>query len=145
MPITESAYIKLVPASEIQEITLEEVKQYFHYYKGITSKTGEQLGWEYGEYAFPYELKEAPGSEGEWFYLSSDKENYQFIAVAVGQEALNQGEGEERQPYIQISLSQFSSFGDKSKANEFCKFLAKKVKGELHLFNKRIMYFYPRK
>lgn len=140
MPITESAYIKLVPASAVQEITLEEVKEYFRYYKGITSKTGEQLDWEYGEYAFPYELKEAPESEGDWFYLSSDKENYQFIAVAVGQET-----SEEKHSYIQISLSHFSSFGDKSKANEFCKFLAKKVKGELHLFNKRIMYFYPRK
>ncbi|EIJ81661.1 hypothetical protein PB1_01930 [Bacillus methanolicus PB1] len=49
------------------------------------------------------------------------------------------------QTYIQITLPESSTFGDKGKANEFCKLFAKKLQGELHLFNGRIMYYYPRK
>ncbi|MFS0861322.1 DUF1885 family protein [Fredinandcohnia sp. 179-A 10B2 NHS] len=140
-----NAYIKLVPASTSQSITLEEVKDLFTYYKEITSKTGQQLSWEYGSAAFPYLIKEVD-TVNNWLYLKSDDPVYNAIVVGVGTEEIEDEDGSTReQSYIQVTLPQVSTFGDKGKANEFCKYLAKKVEGELHLFNGRIMYFYKRK
>lgn len=144
--MTVNAYIKLVPSSAKQTITIEEVKELFHYYKNITSKTGTQLDWQYEDAAFPYEIKETEEGKGKWFYLHSDHERYNVILLGIDKETVRNEEGEEReQMYIQVSLPDQATHGDKGKANEFCKFLAKKLQGELHLFNKRIMYFYPRK
>jgi hypothetical protein len=144
--MAENAYIKLVPASVKQSITTDEIKDFFHYYKGITTKAGEQIHWDYINSAFPYILKETTEGKGKWFYLSSSKEGYFTILIGVDQEAIRAEDGTEtEQTYIQITLPERSTAGDKGKANEFCKFLAKKLKGELHLFNGRIMYFYPRK
>lgn len=144
--MAKSAYIKLVPASAKQNITTDELKDYFEYYKTITAKTGDLINWEYEGSAFPYELKEKDTSKGKWFYLSSSKDRYYAILVGIDHETIRNEEGiETEQAYIQISLSENSTIGDKGKANEFSKFLAKKLNGELHLFNKRIMYFYPRK
>ena len=56
--LAENAYIKLVPASAQQSITVEEIKELFQYYKNITGKTANQLNWEYDSSAFPYEIKE---------------------------------------------------------------------------------------
>lgn len=58
MMMAENAFIKLVPSSAQQTITVEEVKELLSYYKNITSKTGNQVDWEYGDSAFPYEVKE---------------------------------------------------------------------------------------
>lgn len=144
--MAESAYIKLVPASATQSISIEEVKELFHYYKNITTKTGVQLDWQYENAAFPYEIKETEEGKGKWFYLQSKHERYNVILIGVDTEAVRTEAGEEiEQAYIQVTLPEQSTFGDKGKANEFCKFLAKKLQGELHLFNDRIMYFYPRK
>ncbi|WP_019242464.1 MULTISPECIES: DUF1885 family protein [Bacillus] len=145
MNVTESAYIKLVPSSTKQIITLDEIKDILHYYKEITSKTGTQLDWDYGDYAFPYEIKETEEGNSQWFYLSSTKDRYNIIIMAVGQELINEDNQERIQSYIQVSLVNSSTYGDKSKANEFCKFISKKLKGELHLFNEKIIYHYPRK
>ena len=43
--MAENAFIKLVPSSAKQTITIDEVKEFFHYYKEITKKTGDQLDW----------------------------------------------------------------------------------------------------
>ncbi|WLR52166.1 DUF1885 family protein [Bacillus tianshenii] len=138
-----SAYIKLVPGSKQQEITLEEVKDLFYYYKDITSKTGKQLSWKYDGAAFPYEMKQKPEAKGQWFYLKGIEDRYEYILVGVGTEETT---GEEPPlSYIQVALPDESTHGDKGKANEFCKFLAKKLEGELHLFNDRVMYYYKRK
>jgi len=51
----------------------------------------------------------------------------------------------EKENYIQVTLTPESTHGDKGKANEFCKYLAKQYKAELHLFNGRVMYYNPRK
>lgn len=140
------AYIKLVPSSAKENITIDEVKELFHYYKEITSKTGTQVDWKYNEAAFPYEIKEPPEGQGKWFYLHSDQDRYHAILLGVDKEIIRHEDQPERvQTYIQITLPDASTFGDKGKANEFCKYLAKKLQGELHLFNGRIMYFYPRK
>jgi hypothetical protein len=137
------AYIKLVSASKKKTITLSEVKELFQYYQDITKKTGEQLGWSYAEAAFPYTIVET--DEG-WFYLKGKSDRYRTIIVGVGQEQIpNEDTGEmEEQTFIQITLPQGATHGDKGKANEFCKFLAKKLEGELHLFNGRVMYYYKR-
>ncbi|MDQ0155855.1 DUF1885 family protein [Robertmurraya andreesenii] len=141
-----NAYIKLVPESEKESVTTEDVIELFHYYKDITGKTGMQVDWEYKEASFPYEIIEKPEGKGKWFYLKSHENNYNIILLGVDKEKLTDDDGTEReQAYIQITLPETSTFGDKGKANEFCKFLAKKLKGELHLFNGRIMYYYPRK
>ncbi|MEH7234895.1 DUF1885 family protein [Bacillus sp. JJ1562] len=141
----ENAYIKLVTASNVQHISLDDVKDLFSYYKEITGKTGRQLDWHYDTAAFPYQIKET-NQENSWFYLKSDQQKYNAIVVGVGQEEKKDKIGENlEQSYIQVTLPQSSTAGDKGKANEFCKFLAKKLEGELHLFNGRIMYFYKRK
>lgn len=143
MPISQNAYIKLTPHSTQQSISIEEVKQLLLYFKELTSKTGEQLAWNYNDYSFPYEIKETDEGKNQWFYLSSQNERYQIIVLGVDEEYI---EAEDRnQSYIQVSLLDESTFGDKSKANEYCKFLSKKLQGELHLFNERIIYHYPRK
>lgn len=144
--MAENAYIKLVPSSGKQEISVEELKELFHYYKDITSKTGEQLDWKFDNAAFPYEIKETEEGKGNWFYLHSNHDRYFAILIGVDKEIVMDENGESReQSYVQITLPEQSTFGDKGKANEFCKYLAKKLQGELHLFNGRIMYFNPRK
>lgn len=140
--MAENAYIKLVPSSLKQTVTVDEVKDLFQYYKEITAKTGDQLNWKYEYSSFPYEIKETDEGKGKWFYLSSNNDRYNAILVGVDQEMQN---AETPQTYIQITLPEESTYGDKGKANEFCKFLAKKLQGELQLFNGRIMYYYPRK
>jgi hypothetical protein len=146
MMMAKNAYIKLVPSSVKQTVTIDEVKELFYYYKDITTKTGNQVDWQFSNSALPYEIKETEEGKGKWFYLHSDHEGYYAILVGVDQETLQDENGEEKQQfYIQVSLPEQATFGDKGKANEFCKFLAKKYKGELHLFNERIMYYYPRK
>jgi hypothetical protein len=144
--MAQDAFIKLVPASAQQTITIDEVKNLFAYYKEITRKTGKQLNWEYDQYAFPYEIKEQPNSDGNLFYLSGTQDRYYAILVGVDREVVRNEDGSElEQTYIQFTLPENCSVGDKNKAIEFCKFLAKKLKGELQLFNGRVMYFYPRK
>nr|WP_263328663.1 DUF1885 family protein [Neobacillus sp. Marseille-Q6967] len=144
--MAENAFIKLVPSSAKQSITVEELKELFYYYKNITGKTGDQVNWSYGNSAFPYEIKETDEGKGTWFYLHSNHERYYAILIGVDRETVRDEDGTEReQTYIQVTLPEQSTFGDKGKANEFCKFLAKKLQAELHLFNERVMYFYPRK
>lgn len=144
--MAKNAFIKLVPSSAKQDVSIEDVKELFYYYKDITGKTGDQLDWQFENSAFPYEIKEKEEGKGKWFYLHSNHDRYYAILIGVDKETVLEENGEEsEQTYIQITLPEQSTFGDKGKANEFCKFLAKKLQGELHLFNERIMYFYPRK
>jgi len=140
------AYIKLVQTSAKRTITLGEVKDLFHYYKEITRKTGEQLGWSYADAAFPYTIIETSEGKDQWFYLKGENPRYQTIVVGVGREQIMDETSEEihEQWFIQVTLPHGATHGDKGKANEFCKFLAKKLEGELHLFNGRVMYYYKR-
>ncbi|USK51481.1 DUF1885 family protein [Bacillus sp. CMF12] len=141
-----NSFIKLVPSSVKENISTEELKELFLYYKDITGKTGSQIKWEYNDAAFPYEIKEKPEAKGTWFYLYSEHDRYNAILLGINKELVREDDGSEReQAYIQVTLPEGATFGDKGKANELCKFLAKKLQGELHLFNGRIMYFYNRK
>ncbi|ANC76720.1 hypothetical protein ABE65_007860 [Fictibacillus phosphorivorans] len=140
--MSQSAYVKLVPASIQQVITIDELKDLLLYYRSITTKTGEQLSWEYAEAAFPYTIEEKEEAKGKWFYLKGlDQRKNKYILVGIGKEVDTDNE----QHYIQFTLTDISTHGDKGKANEFCKFIASKLKGELHLFNGRVMYYYPKK
>lgn len=144
--MTINAYIKLVPSSIKQTITVEELKDLFEYYKQITSKTASQINWTYEQAAFPYEMKEQSIDHHHGIYLFAQNERYREIFITIEQETItNEDLTESLQTQIQVTLSSRSTYGDKGKANEFCKFLAKKLQGELHLFNGRIMYYYRRK
>jgi hypothetical protein len=139
--MSQSAYIKLVVGSERSSITLDEVKELLYTYTEQTSKTGEQLDWSYAEAAFPYTLEAKPGSEDQWFYLKGIHPSYKYLIFGVGTESRE----DQEVPYIQLVLPDNCTHGDKSKGNELCKYLGRKLKAELHLFNGRIMYFNPRK
>lgn len=138
--LPQSAYIKLVEDSTQQTVTLEEVKRMFERYIEQTGYTGQQLGWDYTGAAFPYTIEERPEGEGKWFYLKGkDPDVYKGLYVAIGTEPVDDCH------YIQIILPDQASHGDKSKGNEFCRYLAKKFQAELRMFNGRVMYFYPQK
>ncbi|CAH0257014.1 MULTISPECIES: DUF1885 family protein [Peribacillus] len=144
--MTENAYIKLVPESVKGTVTIEDVKELLNYYQMITAKTGKQLDWDYDKKAFPYEMKEPEKMKDKVIYLQSKEDRYHMILIGVDQEVVKDEDGSERiQSYIQFTLPETATFGDKGKANELCKFLAKKLRAQLHLFNKRVMYYYPRK
>ncbi|MBO0997037.1 DUF1885 family protein [Bacillus sp. SD075] len=144
--MTENAYIKLVPESAKGTVTIEDVKELLNYYQMITAKTGKQLDWDYDKKAFPYEMKEPERMKDKAIYLQSKEDRYHMILIGVDQEVVKDEDGSERiQSYIQFTLPETATFGDKGKANELCKFLAKKLRAQLHLFNKRVMYYYPRK
>ncbi|MFF2499362.1 DUF1885 family protein [Peribacillus sp. NPDC058075] len=144
--MTENAYIKLVPESAKGTVTIEDVKELLNYYRMITAKTGKQLDWDYDKKAFPYEMKEPERMKDKAIFLQSKEDRYHMILIGVDQEVVTDEDGSERiQSYIQFTLPETATFGDKGKANELCKFLAKKLRAQLHLFNKRVMYYYPRK
>ncbi|MBK5445743.1 MULTISPECIES: DUF1885 family protein [unclassified Peribacillus] len=144
--MVENAYIKLVPESVKEAVTIEDVKELLTYYQMITAKTGKQLNWDYDKKAFPYEMKEPEKMKDKVIYLQSNVDRYHMILIGVDQEIVQDEDGLERiQSYIQFTLPETATFGDKGKANELCKFLAKKLRAQLHLFNKRVMYYYPRK
>lgn len=142
----KSAFIKLVKESKVQEVTLDDIKSKISHYIDMTKKTGEQLSWGYADAAFPYTIMEKQEAKGKWFYLKgNDPKLYKYIMFGVGKEELEEEEGKKEQFYIQVVLPEDSTHGDKGKANEFCKYLAKEYQGELRLFNDRVMYYYPRK
>lgn len=141
--MANQAHIKLTEKSTKETLSLEELKELLLYYKEITSKTGKQLGWHYGEAAFPYQIAETGEGKGIWFYLkSTDPENYKYIIFGIDTQSENEEEASKEQTQISIILPEDATHGDKAKANEFCKFIAKKLKGELHLFNSRMMTYY---
>ncbi|UFJ41858.1 DUF1885 family protein [Brevibacillus humidisoli] len=138
----QSAYIYFAEGSTIPKATVDDVKAKLQRYIEMTKKTGEQLGWDYGDAAFPYNIEEPADGKDSWFLLrGKDPKSYKYIIMGVGSETAADSE----KNYIQISLPETATHGDKSKANEFCRYLAKEFKAELHLFNGRIQYFQPRK
>lgn len=136
------AFVYLVENSKQQDISIEQVKELLTYYKDITSKTGEQLGWSYDQRAFPYNIEEKHDENGHYFILRGNDPKYRFLLIGVSQKSPKDN-GETT--YIQITLPVSASQGDVGKGNELGKFLAKQLQGELHLFNERVMYFYKRK
>ncbi|WP_028987723.1 DUF1885 family protein [Thermicanus aegyptius] len=131
----QSAYIKILELSKKERLTLEELKGAIEHYIEMTTKTGEQLDWGYEKAAFPYTLEMKGEGEKHWFYLKGKNPNlYRVILVGLG-------ETEDGKDVIQITLPDPSTHGDKGKANELSRYLAKHFKAELTLFNGRIQSF----
>ncbi|OPA78522.1 hypothetical protein BVG16_11675 [Paenibacillus selenitireducens] len=139
--MSQSAFITFVEGSAVPAMSLEEVKQSLMHYKEQTTLTGQQLDWDYSEAAFPYTVETRVGEEQQWFYLKGTLPRYKYIVFGVGS---NVEEDKERH-YIQVVLPEDATHGDKSKGNELCKFIARKNKAELKMFNGRTLYFNPRK
>jgi hypothetical protein len=139
--LSQSAFIKFVEGSAVSALSLDELKEWLLRYKEQTERTGKQLDWNYSEAAFPYTIEQKPESEDKWFYLKGKNNLYKYILFGVGSDKKD----EQETHYVQIVLPDESTHGDKAKGNELCKYLARHLKAELHLFNGRIMYFNPRK
>lgn len=140
--MAQSAYIKFVEGSAVPSVSLEQLKEQLLHYKQQLSLTGRQLGWEYDDAGFPYTIETKPEGKDTWFFLKGINPKYRHIVLGVNPEP---GEGAASPPYVQIVLPDDCTHGDKGKGNEFCKYLARLWKAELHLFNGRTMYFNPRK
>jgi len=139
--MSQSAYLYFVEGSAVPSLTLEELEAQLHRYREQVAKTGEQLDWDYADAAFPYTIEKKPDGEDVWFYLKGKTDQYKYIVFGVGAK----GEGDEATSYVQVVLPDGSTHGDKAKGNELCKYLARHLKAELHLFNGRVMYYNPRK
>ncbi|WP_239617274.1 DUF1885 family protein [Cohnella mopanensis] len=137
----QSAYISLVQGSTVAEIDLNGVKEQLNHYQAQMTLTGQQLGWDYAEAAFPYSIESKADANGQWFYLKGTNPLYRYIVVGTG---LRDNEGTSI-PYIQLVLPNDSTHGDKSKANELCKWIGKQLQAEVQMFNGRKIYFNPRK
>ncbi|MFD1426763.1 hypothetical protein JOD24_001002 [Kroppenstedtia sanguinis] len=137
--MSKSAYIKLA-----QPVSLNEVKEKLDLLIDGTSRTGEQLGWDYASAAFPYSVEEKTTSDGNHWLLLRGKESHLYKYLLIG---IDPGKEEDpaSPPSIQLVLPDGATHGDHAKANEFCRFLAKSFAAELQLFNGRIMYSHPRK
>ncbi|MGL4522354.1 MAG: DUF1885 family protein [Bacilli bacterium] len=122
-----------------EDYSLEQVEQLLTYYKEIGSKLGEQLDFPYAETAFPYTI-EKKEQHPNVLFLRARLDRYQLLLIGVNSEV----RGENNIPYIQITADECSETGDRNKAIELAKFIAKHVAGELHLPNERVMYFYKR-
>ncbi|MCU6709007.1 DUF1885 family protein [Paenibacillus sp. J5C_2022] len=138
--MSQSAYIKLVPESAAEQLTLEDVEKQLEQYRQQTALTGRQLGWNYSEAAFPYEVKSS--GDDRWFYLQGINSHYRHIIIGLGDYASAAGDNV---PCIQMVLPDEATHGDKAKGNELSKYLAKAWKAELTMFNGRTVYYYPRK
>jgi hypothetical protein len=139
--MAQSAHIYFVDGSAASSLTLDELKGWLERYKEQTQLTGQQLGWDYADSAFPYTIETKPEGEGKWFYLKATDPLYKYILFGVGSK---DEDGTERH-FVQVVLPDDATHGDKAKGNEFCKYLGRHLKARVHLFNGRTMYFNPRK
>lgn len=133
----EQTVITVTQKLDKEPLKLDKVKEMLEYYNEITSKTGEQLGWSYENVAFPYTIEQVSTVDGEdiLHLKTKDETLFSHLLVSVSQEETES----ERKSYIIIHLPSDGTYGDKGKANEFAKFFGKKYKGEVTLFNGRIM------
>lgn len=138
--MSQSAYIKLVQGSLDQDITLQDIQDRLLHYKEQTALTGTQLGWDYAGVAFPYTI-ESKGDD-RWFYLKGVNAHYKHIIIGPGETTSVSGQSVK---CIQIVLPEEATHGDKAKANELCRYLAKGLQAELTMFNGRTIYYNARK
>lgn len=134
----EQTIIKVSQKLDETAITCDSVKELLGYYNEITSKTGNQLNWSYENHALPYDIMDEDKDGQRFLHLQGrDRTEYHHLLISVSTEETE----ESKTAYIIIHLPSDATHGDKGKANEFAKFLGNKYKGELTLFNGRIMPF----
>ncbi|MBN2908422.1 DUF1885 family protein [Polycladomyces sp. WAk] len=133
--MNQVATIRLVEGSIQSEIELHQVKEHLERYRKMSAYTGQQLDWDYAAAAFPYRIEEKSKDGRSWLVLTGTDPNlYKHLVIGVAEP-----------DRIQIILPADSTHGDKAKANELSRYLARSLKAELYLFNGRVMYFNPRK
>lgn len=150
--MAQVAVITLTEGSAVSSVTLDDVAEQLAHYREQLKKTGEQLGWPYEQAAFPYELEK--DAEGRWLYLKGTGK-YGRIVIGAGSRRTGGGpdgrteaDGDAapaKRHFVQIVLPDDSTYGDKCKGNELCKYLGKTWKAEVRLFNGRTIYYNPRK
>ncbi|WP_053375574.1 DUF1885 family protein [Paenibacillus sp. FJAT-27812] len=138
--MSQSAYIKFVQGSSVEKLTLEDVQSQLLLYVEQTKLTGAQLGWDYAEAAFPYTIESK--QDDRWFYLKGINPLYKHIIFGPSETTSVAGK---TVPCVQVVLPDEATHGDKAKANELCKFMAKQLQAELTMFNGRTIYYNPRK
>ncbi|MCH5584004.1 DUF1885 family protein [Shimazuella sp. AN120528] len=127
----KSAYIR-----RTETIELADVQNTLNYYREMTRNTGKQLAWDYEAAAFPYTMEEKETDGTKYLLLTgNDPHLNNHIVIGVGQKEDTQ------QYYVQIVLPEDATHHDVAKGNEYAKFIAKQLKGELQLFNGRIMAY----
>lgn len=136
--MSKSAYIKLVPGSKQTEITLDEVQKLLETYQEMMRSTGQQLGWDYQDAAFPYQLTKREEADATYLFLKGKDPNlYYYLLLGVAQH--------DDTHQIQLVLPDRATHGDQAKANELSRFLAKQLQAELQMLNGRTMYFNKRR
>lgn len=131
--MSQSAFIKLVQGSTVTELPLEQLKERLLHYREQTALTGKQLDWDYADAAFPYTIESQ--EDDRWFYLKGSNPLYKYMIWGHGDSLST----------IQVVLPEEATHGDKAKANELCKYLAKQLQAALTMFNGRTIYYNPRK
>ncbi|MEE6452097.1 DUF1885 family protein [Gottfriedia acidiceleris] len=131
--MVQQATIQLVDKSKYQEANLELINNLINDYIQSSTKIGQQLDWNYERVSFPYTISNKKLDDQDALYLQSNDSRYKHFVVSI-QDDKN----------IVITLLPNSTYGDKGKANELCRYLAQKIEAKLELFNNRIMYFYKR-
>jgi hypothetical protein len=129
----QQANISLVENSKYTEVNLQILQEILNDYINSSNKIGIQVDWKYESASFPYQISINKLDDQDCIYLTSQVSRYNHFVLAVPNEQT-----------IQIILLPNSTFGDKGKANELCRYIAQKVEGKLELFNNRVMYFYKR-
>lgn len=138
--MSKSAFIKLVEGSKQDDVNLDTVKSIFQDYQEKMRRTGQQLGWDYTGAAFPYMIEEKEEKGSRYLVLKGkEPSQYYYLLIGVGKE------NETGNTYIQVVVPDRATAGDRNKANEYSRFIAKSLQGELHMTNGRILYYYPRK
>jgi hypothetical protein len=138
--LSKSALIKLVEGSTQEDVSLDTVKSIFQAYLEKMDRTGKQLGWDYRGAAFPYSIEEKEENGSRYLVLrGKEPSQYYYLLVGVGKEK------ETGNTYIQVVVPDRATAGDRNKANEYSRFIAKSLQAELHMTNGRVLYYYPRK
>lgn len=104
-------------------------------YRSRLQKTGKQLDWDYAAAAFPYTIqhigKEGEGGEKYLKLTSTQPKLYTGLLFAMEQK--------NDSPAIRLTLPPNATHGDRSKGNEFAKFLSKELRAPIIQFNGRVI------
>lgn len=108
-----------------EPITSDSLVTFFKAYFESMKKSGELAGWENEAFAFPYNLEVAKDK----ILLKGNVERYEQLLILINDTD------------ILIKLTPLSTNGDKNKAIQYSKVLAKHFKTELVLPNNRTMNY----
>ena len=108
-----------------ERVTSDLLVTFFKNYFESMKRSGELAGWENEAFAFPYDLEVA----SDKILLKGNVERYEQLMILLTDNE------------IIIKLTPLSTFGDKNKAIQYSKVLAKHFKTNLVLPNNRTMNY----